>query len=413
MKRILLAVMLSLFGAAPLFSQNYDAMDRIEICKKNYRALFGGEALSGGGADPELMDILQKFIFGEVFRTGRLDLRQREMITCVCLATMQTLPQLKAHAGAALNVGVTPVELREAIYQCAPFIGFPRTLNAVETLNAVFRERGLSLPLAAQATVTEEDRHRRGAAVQRPLYGDEIREAMRGLPDGMDEAVPDFLTELCFGDFYTRGALDVKSRELLSLCVLATLGAERQIAAHAAGCLHAGCERETLYAAMVQCLPYVGFPNALNAIRTIAEIPDSRSDGEAPALSEELFGRGAAASAEYFTGKAFVKELVPKSDSTAYAVGNVVFEAGCRNHWHRHPVRQILLVTEGHGWYQERGKAAQALAKGDVCIIPADVEHWHGATKESRFVHLVITDYRDDSCVVWGAPVTDEEYDSL
>ena len=189
--------------------------------------------------------------------------------------------------------------------------------------------------------------------------------------------------------------------------------AERQIAAHAAGCLHAGCERETLYAAMVQCLPYVGFPNALNAIRTIAEIPDSRSDGEAPALSEELFGRGAAASAEYFTGKAFVKELVPKSDSTVYAVGNVVFEAGCRNHWHRHPVRQILLVTEGHGWYQERGKAAQALAKGDVCIIPADVEHWHGATKESRFVHLVITDYRGDSCVAWGAPVTDEEYDGL
>ena len=121
MKRILLAVMLSLFGAAPLFSQNYDAMDRIETCKKNYRALFGGEALSDGGADPELMDILQKFIFGEVFRTGKLDLRQREMITCVCLATMQTLPQLKAHAGAALNVGVTPVELREAIYQCAPF----------------------------------------------------------------------------------------------------------------------------------------------------------------------------------------------------------------------------------------------------------------------------------------------------
>ena len=63
-----------------------------------------------------MMDILQKFIFGEVFTTGNLSLKQREMITCVTLATMQTLPQLKAHAGAALNVGVTPVELRESAF---------------------------------------------------------------------------------------------------------------------------------------------------------------------------------------------------------------------------------------------------------------------------------------------------------
>lgn len=78
---------------------------------------------------------------------SRRQRHQREMITCVTLATMQTLPQLKAHAGAALNVGVTPVELREAMYLTAPFIGFPRMLNAVGTVNEVFRERGISLPL--------------------------------------------------------------------------------------------------------------------------------------------------------------------------------------------------------------------------------------------------------------------------
>lgn len=99
---------------------------------------------TGQGTDPEMMDILQKFIFGEVFRTGELDIKTREMITCVTLATMQTLPQLKAHAGAALNVGVTPVELREAIYSCAPFIGFPKTLNALTVINEVFKERDIS-----------------------------------------------------------------------------------------------------------------------------------------------------------------------------------------------------------------------------------------------------------------------------
>ena len=109
-----------------------------------------------------MMDILQKFIFGEVFRTGELDIKTREMITCVTLATMQTLPQLKAHAGAALNVGVTPVELREAIYSCAPFIGFPKTLNALTVINEVFKERDISLPLENKARLRKKTVMKKG-----------------------------------------------------------------------------------------------------------------------------------------------------------------------------------------------------------------------------------------------------------
>ena len=111
----------------------------------NYAKLFGGIALNGQGNDPEMMAILQKFIFGEVFANELLDIKQREMITCVALSSMQTLPQLKAHVGAALNVGVTPIEMRELIYLCAPFIGFPRTLNALAIANEVFKERGIAL----------------------------------------------------------------------------------------------------------------------------------------------------------------------------------------------------------------------------------------------------------------------------
>lgn len=273
MRTLLSAWLLTIVSTMPLFAQDQPKdkidMNRIELCKENYRTLFGGEALTGQGTDPELMDILQKFIFGEVFRTGDLSMKSREMITCVCLATMQTLPQLKTHAGAALNVAATPLELREAIYLCAPFIGFPRTLNAVATLNEVFKERGIGLPLESQATVTEENRHAEGLKIQQPLYGNEIREAMASLPEGIDKAVPDFLTEMCFGDFYTRKALDVQTRELLTMCILATLGAERQLASHAKGNLKAGNSKVTLYAAIIQCLPYIGFPNALNAIRII------------------------------------------------------------------------------------------------------------------------------------------------
>lgn len=126
-----------------------------------------------------------------------------------------------------------------------------------------------------------------------------------------------------------------------------------------------------------------------------------------------IFPTGPKASAEKFIGTAYVNELLPKSDSTAYAVADVVFEPGSRNNWHTHQVRQTMFVTEGRGWYQERGKKAVPLKKGDVYVIPAGVEHWHGAAADSRFVHIVVTDFQGDECVIWGNPVTDEEYNNL
>lgn len=100
-------------------------MDRIKACEEKFAALFGGKPNSGEGNDPELMQILQRLIFGEISYTGPLDDRMRELITCVVLSTYQCLPQLKAHTAAALNAGVSPLELREAIYSCMPFIGCP------------------------------------------------------------------------------------------------------------------------------------------------------------------------------------------------------------------------------------------------------------------------------------------------
>ena len=232
MKNIIATIAFVLAGSLSTMAQTASTMDRIEVCKQNYHSLFGGEALTGQGTDPEMMDILQKFIFGEVFQTGELTLKQREMITCITLATMQTLPQLKAHAGAALNVGVTPEELREVMYLTAPFIGFPKMLNAVATVNEVFKVRNISLPLEKQGTVTEKTRHEAGKAIQDKLYPDGIASVMEGLPDDMGKDVEQFLTDYFFGDIYSRGALDLPTRELLGYCVLATLEAESQLHSH-------------------------------------------------------------------------------------------------------------------------------------------------------------------------------------
>ena len=103
-------------------------MDRVERCEKKFAELFGGKPTVNEGSDPGFMRILQRFIFGEVSYTGSLDDRMRELITVTVLVVNQTLPQLKAHVGASLNVGCTPEEIREAVYQ-RPSSVFPRPLT--------------------------------------------------------------------------------------------------------------------------------------------------------------------------------------------------------------------------------------------------------------------------------------------
>lgn len=271
MKKYIIAIVFFLTGMVSVKAQTDNQMNRIETCKENYRTLFRGEALTGQGSDPEMMDILQKFIFGEVFTTGDLSLKQREMITCVTLATMQTLPQLKAHAGAALNVGVTPLELREAMYLTAPFIGFPKMLNAVSTVNEVFKKRGISLPLENQTTVTEDNRHEQGAAIQDKLYHGGISGVLSGIPGNLDEDVSRFLTDYFFGEIYTRGTLDIPTKELLGYCILTTLEAESQLQSHFHGNIKAGNSPQTVASAVIQTLPYIGFPAAIKALRIIKQ----------------------------------------------------------------------------------------------------------------------------------------------
>lgn len=248
---------------------NSARMNRIDRAKQKYQELFGPQTVATS-SDPELMDILQRFIFGEVFYIGNLDDKTRELITITVLATNQTLPQLKAHTNAALNIGITPIEIREVVYQTAPFIGFPKVLNALNTINEVFESRNIELPLEKKGTITESERLEKGNEQQYPLYGNAMKQNMQDLPGEFAEVIPRILTALCFGDFYTRDGLDIKTRELMIFCALAALGGtERQMASHAVGNLKVGNSKETLLSAMVHCFPYIGFPRVSNAINVI------------------------------------------------------------------------------------------------------------------------------------------------
>jgi quercetin dioxygenase-like cupin family protein len=126
-----------------------------------------------------------------------------------------------------------------------------------------------------------------------------------------------------------------------------------------------------------------------------------------------IFPKGDRAPVEYFTGTVWVKMILPNDPNLNCQIGNVIFEPGARNNWHTHPGGQILIVTDGIGYYQEKGRPIQLIHKGDVVNIPPDIEHWHGASHDNEFTHIAINPNTQKGVVVWLERVTDEEYNSF
>lgn len=126
--------------------------------------------------------------------------------------------------------------------------------------------------------------------------------------------------------------------------------------------------------------------------------------------TREIFPLGEPLSKDWFIGKAYLYPLVARDNNNGFSAGNVTFEPGARTNWHTHPKGQVLIVIEGNGFYQEQGKIAQPIKKGDVVNIPENVIHWHGASALGKMVHIAITNYSGDENVTWLNPVTDEEF---
>ena len=131
------------------------------------------------------------------------------------------------------------------------------------------------------------------------------------------------------------------------------------------------------------------------------------------ANGNSIFPKGEKAPADYFTGTAWITSLVPAGDTFNCQVGNVIFEPRARNNWHTHPGGQILIATNGVGYYQEKGKPIQVLHEGDVVKIAPEIEHWHGAAPDSEFTHIAINTNTDKGVVIWLQRVTDEEYNRI
>lgn len=367
--------------------------------------------------DKELRAVMDNFTRNEVpAATPLVEKREVELIRLVSLVTQQSGVLLQEEVATALAQGLSPEEILEAIYQCAPYTGFPRTVDAVEIARNVFKAKNVKVD-ENRGTVTAQSRLEAGADAQGTLFGETFRDMAKNGKDGMP-IINYFLASNCFGDYYTRKGLDLNTRELLTMAILVNLGTEPQLKAHIGANLKIRTA-EYVEQAIYNCLPYCGYPRTLNALRLFkeaaAETKTATVAKTVPGKDWSVFpvGKPNDAYAKYFVGKSYLDMI----NTEQVGVGNVTFEPACRNNWHIHHAKkgggQILIATAGRGYYQEWGKPAVELKPGDVVNIPAGVKHWHGAAPGSWFQHLAIEVPGEGTSNEWLEPVSDEEYARL
>ena len=248
-------------------------MNREEKAEVINKTWFNQENCCDDGKDSEFKEIIKNFVYGDNLSRNILTDKQKVLIILTVLTTVQTLKPLIKYTKAALNLEVKPEEITETLYQCAPYIGISRVQAALDEVNEVFVQQNIKFPLENQATVDEATRFIKGLTVQQSIFGKENINTMRENAPEELKHIQDYLSAYCFGDYYTRGTLDLKMRELITFSAIICLGGcEPQAKAHASANISVGNTKEMLIEAATQCLPFIGFPRTLNAIGCISAV---------------------------------------------------------------------------------------------------------------------------------------------
>ena len=267
-----LSILVIVFSCIANSQNKGESLTMTEKAKTKYNELLKRDASITKTNDADLESIFNNFLYGEVYNHGTLEPKLRELVTLVSLTASQGTDMIKPHVETALNIGVSPIEIKEALYQCSPYVGYPRVFAALEKANEVFKEKNISLPIESQSTVTESTRFDKGLETQVSMYGDAILTAHSNAAPNQKH-IQNFLSANCFGDFYTREGLDLQTRELLTFIMIVSLGgAEPQAIAHANANIKMGNSKDMMLEAVTQCLPYIGYPRTLNAITIINNI---------------------------------------------------------------------------------------------------------------------------------------------
>src|SRR5271165_616393 len=191
-------------------SQRRFTMAISQAAQRNHDALIPDYQSTLKVTDPELIEIFDNWAFDEVIEDAPLDVRLRLMIQLASLIACQSVAEYRVMLGAALHVGVTPVEIKEIVYQAVPYTGMAKVFDFLHATNEVFESNGIALTLPGQSTTTPADRLEKGLQVQKRILGDRIDQMYAQAPKGQHH-IQKYLSGNCFGDYLTRNGLDLKT----------------------------------------------------------------------------------------------------------------------------------------------------------------------------------------------------------
>ena len=355
--------------------------------------------------------------------------KQKSIVAISALTARGNLPALQVALNNGLDSGLTVNEIKEMLIQLYAYCGFPRSLNAINTFNAVINDRKAKGKL--DRIGVEPVSH--GLESNNYQAGKKILEQLTGRPEGETKTgyavfvpvIDSFLKEHLFADIFSRGVLTYQERELTTVSALFSLdGVESQLRGHLAISMYNGLTAAQLTNIVSIIYSVVGLREGNDANEQLQkflkqgqnkanqrETIDNSLSTKQNIKDSTIFPRGEKITNNNFVGNVWLQQLVIADSLNPTQVGTVTFEPVARTKWHLHPAGQILLIVGGTGYYQEKGSPKRIIKKGDAINCTANVPHWHGASKDDELIQIAITN-TTKGAVVWLGTVTDEEYNN-
>jgi 4-carboxymuconolactone decarboxylase len=351
---------------------------------------------------PGLANYTDELLFGEIWPGTGLSPRDRSLAVISALIAMNRPAQLQGHLTRALNNGVTPVEASGVLTHLAFYAGWPNAVSALEVYDRVYTARNVDLS-ALQAAVPALPRAPETAGTQI-------------LPPQVGTVAPKFeelSKRAVLNDLWRRSDLSVRDRSLVTIAALTSMGDAELLDPYLRRGVAAGLAGEQIAEALTHLAFYAGWGKATKGLTAVARtFPPT-----GPAASQQqgqIIRKGAppvtTGPAANFTGTVRVAAPYRVSGESRVRGATAIFAPGARSAWHRHPLGQTLIVTEGCGWTQAEGGPIEKICAGDVAWIGPGEKHWHGATTGTAMTHVTASESVEGQNVEWLEQVSDEAY---
>lgn len=348
-----------------------------------------------------------------------LTTRQEAIVPIAAYAAKGDQVNLKNALVQGLDAGLAINEVKEILVQLYAYAGFPRSLNAIATFQAVVNER--------KQKGTRDIEGQKPAKIKfgpdKYLYGKNVQSKLTGLSalstQGFVPVIDTFLKEHLFADIFGRNNLDYQSREIATISILASLGGvEGQLRGHLNVGRNVGLTEQQLRAIALKLSVEISQNAGNSAIKILdvmygSGLTSTNIDPSEGSVLKPTFSKGNKVSNDNFFGDVWVSMLTSVDTASSTSVGNVTFAPKARSNWHLHPSGQTLLITDGLGYYQEKGQPVRLIRKGDVIKCAPNVAHWHGASRDSSMAHIALGPNNGKGAVVWLEKVTDEAYNKF